>query len=455
MRQPLKYVLLLLALLVAALPAMAQTATPTAATASTNAEIIEVGATVEGSLSTASPTASYTLDAEAGQVVTIRLSSEDFDTYLTLEDAEGSILAENDDFDGRNSAIQTFELPASASYTIIVDSYSNRNGSSSPSGDFTLSVTETQVDRIEYSQTVESSLTSSDYVRNFTFTGQEGDSVEIAMNSNDFDSYLRLLDSQGSELSYNDDGGGSLNSLISPYTLPSTGSYTIRASSLSGSATGDFTLSLRRIDVTEAVYGEPLEVEFTPSKDTKYITFAGNTGDMISILVDSDSGIDTNLTLNGPYQYQVAFDEDSGRGTDPEINQQLLNDTGLYTIVLRSTEPGSGTVTVVIEKTLPPSLDDGPQTVAFSSNQSTRVVTFTGEADTSVRISLHLLEGDSGSPNITVMQEGSTISSNSASIVTDLSFTFVVPDDGDVTLMIYDYSYDSRSYEITMGLTTE
>jgi hypothetical protein len=207
--------------------------------------------------------------------------------------------------------------------------------------------------------------------------------------------------------------------------------------------------------VTEAVYGEPLEVEFTPSKDTKYITFAGNTGDMISILVDSDSGIDTNLTLNGPYQYQVAFDEDSGRGTDPEINQQLLNDTGLYTIVLRSTEPSSGTVTVVIEKTLPPSLDDGPQTVAFSSNQSTRVVTFTGEADTSVRISLHLLEGDSGSPNITVMQEGSTISSNSASIVTDLSFTFVVPDDGDVTLMIYDYSYDSRSYEITMGLTTE
>ena len=450
MRQLVKFVLLIIVLLLVALPALAQTATPIP-----SGTPIGIGDTINGSLTLAQPSTTYTLDAEAGQAVIITLTSPDMDTYLTLQDGNGRLIAENDDYDGTNSRIQSIVLPQASSYNIIVESYGQHGGSGAQAGSFTLTVAEQHIERIEYSQTIQSSLTQAELTKDYVFTGQAGDAIMITLNSNDFNSYLHLLDSSGSELISNDDSGGSLNSLIGPYTLPSTGSYTIRASSLSSDTPGAFTLSLNKIEVTAVTYDEPIEVNFTPTSSPQYFTFEGDTGDLITVTAVSDGKVNTSLTLNDPYNSQVVFDDDSGPGLDPEIYQLPLNQSGTYTLALQMVAPGTGKVTVTVQRTPPPSLDDGPQTVTFTNSQSSRVVMFTGNAGEHVRLTMHSVDGRAGSPNLSVLQNTSTIASGSGSSVSDLSLSFVVPSDGNVVVQLNEYSYNNLSFEVTLGHSTE
>ena len=64
------------------------------------------------------------------------------------------------------------------------------------------------------------------------------------MSSSAFDPYLVLRQAGSTNnIQTNDDGGGG-NSAQITYVVPTTGRYEIRANAVSGSATGDFTLSL-------------------------------------------------------------------------------------------------------------------------------------------------------------------------------------------------------------------
>jgi len=76
----------------------------------------------------------------------------------------------------------------------------------------------------------------------YTFSGTAGQLVTIALDGS-FDTYLILVAPDGSAAIENDDGGNLTNSLISAFTLPSTGTYTIEVTAFSG-GTGSYTLSL-------------------------------------------------------------------------------------------------------------------------------------------------------------------------------------------------------------------
>lgn len=435
---------LVLVVLVFALPALAQ-ANP----------VIAIGDSVTGSLTTEQPSQLYTLQAEAGQAVNITLSSDTFDAYLTLKDTSGNVLAENDDLNGTNSGFQGLVLPQASGYMLLVESYGQHNASGAEVGDYTLSVGEQQINHIEYSQIINGQLTMTDLTLDYVFSGQAGDVIVASQTSTDFDSYLRLLDATGTELISNDDSGGALDSLIGPYTLPSTGNYTLRVSSLSGDTAGAFTLKLSKTEIGSLTYNEPIEVSFAPSDTAKYFTFDGTSGDLISIRVDSNDTINTSLTLNDPYGSQVASDDDSGSGFDPEIYQQMLSTSGTYTVALQAVTPGTGKVMLTIKHTPPPTVDAGPQTLNFTDSQNARAVTFTAKAGETVRLNLHLTSGQSGSPSVTVMQGDSTLANASGSYISDLNFSFVTPSDGDVLVQITDYSYTTLSYEVSLAHATE
>lgn len=439
MRRLLKFTLPLVALCLIALPAFAQGGTT-----------IGLGDTVTGSLTDAAPSATYTLQAEAGQVVTVTLTSEDFDSYLSILDSTGTAIAENDDSIGTNSGIQAFVLPAGTSYQILVESYSQHNNSGAETGAYTLSVVEQQIAHIEYTQSVSDSLTDTVMSQDYVFTGQEGDAVVINLNSDDFDSYLRLLDSSGNEIASNDDSGNSLNSQIGPYVLPATGSYTIRASSLGGSSAGAYTLTLGKVDVTAISYDEAVEVAITKSGESRFFTFTGAAGDLITVSAVSNGSIDTSLILSDPYNSQVASDDDSGSGPDPEIYQQLLNQDGTYTLELRTVAGSNGKLTLTVKRTLPPSLDEGAQSVFFNDSGATRAVAFAATAGQTVKLTFTVDGTDPGSPNVSVLQGGNTLAYASGSTTRELSFSFVTPTAGDVIVQINDYSYTNLSYIVTL-----
>lgn len=108
---------------------------------------------------------------------------------------------------------------------------------------------------ISVGQTLTGQLSAGDCVRTngsladlYTFSGTAGQQIAINLNSQAFDGYLLLANPAGTILTEDDNGGSGVNARIPAgsglYTLPSTGSYIIFASSAASAQTGDYSLSL-------------------------------------------------------------------------------------------------------------------------------------------------------------------------------------------------------------------
>lgn len=439
MRHLLKTLLLgLFALLITSVPVLAQ-----------NAEPIGFGDTAEGSLTADTASLEYIFEGELGRYITITMIADNFDAYLRLDDSKGNEVASDDDSAGNlNARIGPFKLPFNDTFTIVATSLSG-----TASGDFTVSLATAEVSSIEYTQTINGELTAAQPAVTYNFTGQVGDFVRIALNSDDFDSYLRLGSAKDSsvDLVTNDDGGGSLNALIGPFALPETGEYVITATSLNGTSTGNFTLSLSKIEMTALTIGEETSAELTSSEPI-YFTFEGASGQAINIRVDSDDSIDTTLKLLGPDNYELTFDDDSGGRIDPEIRSYVLAQDGIFTaLVTPYSDDEIGKFTILVSEVELPSLDDGPQQLRLSDKQTRQVVIFSGESGEKVRLSFALNDQNATfSPSLTITQAGSSITYTSASNVNEVSFVITIPDDGQVNVQIDDYSYTSNVVTATL-----
>ena len=79
----------------------------------------------------------YTWEGKQGDSLTVTLKSEEFDTYLAVQDPEGKIIAENDDFSQKDSnSSLTVTLPVDGVYRLIVNSYDSQGR-----GKYTITVT--------------------------------------------------------------------------------------------------------------------------------------------------------------------------------------------------------------------------------------------------------------------------------------------------------------------------
>jgi tetratricopeptide (TPR) repeat protein len=76
----------------------------------------------------------YKFTGEAGQILSISMTSADFDTVLTLLSPTGEEVAFNDDFGRSLNSTIVATIPADGEYTVIAKSFSGQGG------DYTLSV---------------------------------------------------------------------------------------------------------------------------------------------------------------------------------------------------------------------------------------------------------------------------------------------------------------------------
>ncbi len=88
----------------------------------------------------------------------------------------------------------------------------------------------------------------------YTLEGTTGQQLTITLDSTDFDPVLQLLGPDETEIAFNDDFGGSLNSKII-VTLPEDGTYTVVARSFSDQG-GDYDLVVRTSTEFEVTFAE-------------------------------------------------------------------------------------------------------------------------------------------------------------------------------------------------------
>ena len=95
------------------------------------------------------------------------------------------------------------------------------------------------------------------------FEGQSGQFVQIRLESDDFDTYLILLDPDGEQIAANDDGIGELNSTIS-VELPQDGTYQVVANAYDSSGQGEYRLTISEISASD--YRQAVDVKAKESE---------------------------------------------------------------------------------------------------------------------------------------------------------------------------------------------
>ncbi|MFQ3646009.1 MAG: PPC domain-containing protein [Anaerolinea sp.] len=278
----------------------------------------------------------------------------------------------------------------------------------------------------------------------FDLEGRMGDLVVISLQSNDFDAFLVLRDSSGTEIASNDDSDG-LNSRIVA-VLPSDGTFTIEVTSFgnrtSGSAgTGRYTLSIERVMPLQVSPNTPVQVDFGLS-DAYYLSAEMMT-DRRYTLRGFGGDTDTDLEVFSPLGASILYDDDSGSGLDPEVINFRPFEPGTHIIVFGRVEAEAGGLAVFeLAEAVFPALEAGPATVQLNSKLTTDGVTFDGVGGTIQNIRLDFISGSATSVTVEAIQNGSTLmsfSSNSG-VVPTLTLPVVVPVDGRVTVFVSTFS---------------
>ena len=218
----------------------------------------------------------YVFNGSAGDNVTIAMTqiSDELDPYLVLLGSAGEVIAVDDDSGDISLASKIkATLPTSGTYFLLATSYDTLNGFIAEeieggSVEFEMIVSgvtpPTEIEgfdptrytyftgAIGMNETVEGYSTPQEPIYYYVFDGVEGETFDLSLESQDFDTVLHLFGSNGDRLAVNDDFDGT-NSTISGFTVPVTGRYLIFATDYffttiddeeSGYMGGDFALSL-------------------------------------------------------------------------------------------------------------------------------------------------------------------------------------------------------------------
>ncbi len=399
--------------------------------------LVAYGGAVQGSIAGEGSSQSWNFFGAAGDEVTLyaQAGSAGLDPVLQLLDAGGNEIAYDDDSGGNYNPYLLVELPEDGLYTILISAYSG-------SGSYTLSVDLTPPPTpMSYGDRVTGDLASSDVLVRYTFSAETGDLVTIAMNaaSVDLDPTLRLLDSQGREVAYDDDSGGDLNALIF-FPVPEGGDYTVVAGRLSGSGSYELRLDLAPEPALIA-YGDQIESSLSSNVPVSLWAFEGQAGDFVSIAMEAvGAGLDPKLTLFGPQGEEVAYNDDSGNGLNSAI-YTMLTENGRY-ILLGAARSGSGDYILRFDQIAPTPVQYGGTVAgAISSSAPFGLWSFEGRAGDTVRIALIVTEGDLDPTLVLFGPSGEQlIYDDSGGDWNPLIDSFVLPEDGTYTILCHSYS---------------
>jgi hypothetical protein len=288
---------------------------------------------------------------------------------------------------------------------------------------------------------------------------EEGQSVEIALSSDDFDTYLYILDEDGDEINHNDDYDGTDSYLV--YTAEDSETITIQvASCCSGEGpTGDYELSVDEIEVVAEIeggtlaYGDSIEIE--PS-GTSLITFTfeGTEGDVITLTAVSEGSDDTSMTLLDPDGDEAAHnDDDGGLNRNPAIRRFQLPATGQYTVEVEGFNDSVlfSNIEVSLEETDLLLVNDGPQTLEFDPDHIADIMTFDVEEDASYLVTVTLSETSESALFINVLEEEQSYALTRISIANTatIAFVFTAEETGRAHLQLEFYTYDD-DIEVTI-----
>jgi hypothetical protein len=357
-------------------------------------------------------------------------------------------------------------------YTVASNNGAARTGSITVNGQ-TFSVSQSAggggcpATAIAVGQTINGNITTSDcfftgtsrYVDVYTFSGTAGQQIAITMNGT-FDTYLYLLNSSNQVVAEDDDGGGGLNSRIPAVfgfiTLPSTGTYTIYATSFSfdgiNGSFGSYSISLQ--SATNCTFSlSQSSQSFGASGGSNSFTVTTGAGCAWSA-VSNATWITTNSTGSGTgsVNFIVASNPGSARSGTITVNNQTFT-------VNQSAASGCPATAISSGQTINATLTSS-DCFFTGTTRFVDVYSFSGTAGqqivlnmTSTTFDTYLYLLNSSSQLIAEDDDGG---SGTNSRIPFFSGTFTLPATGNYTIYATSYSFDgftggTGSYSISLS----
>lgn len=421
----------------------------------------------------------YRVNLRAGQRLEAQMTSDDFDAYLEVY-AEGSLrqsLASDDDSAGDLNARLRFTAPEAGVYIVRARTFSGIE-----TGDYQLSLKERAAPRMprpgriavgrdETGSLGANSAEDDDGKRYdaYAFRASAGERGKIDLESDDFDSFLRvgrIVNGAFVQMAENDDGGSSLNARL-VFTAPQAGEYLIRVTSYNGSAEGDYRLSMEQgppaptaapVTIGEETRGRLNSDSATSDSGAPadLYRFSGRAGQRVAITMKAD-GFDTYLELFDANHNSLATDDDSAGDLNARLTHTLAED-GDYLIEARAFSSGEGPYTLNIEEIAPP---PPPSAIAFGQTVEGELTNSDATDDDGRRYDAFVFSGTEGQRIQAVMRSGdfdaylqlgengeefSEIASDDDGLGqgTDARLIFTLPETGEYVLRARSWSRDAK-----------
>jgi hypothetical protein len=184
----------------------------------------------------------YSVDVSAGQLIIVLMQSEDFDSFLAIEQ-DGNELATDDDSGGYPDALLAYVAQEDGTYDIVAKSFF----ADSDTGAFTLTIDVVDPAAMEQGNSVSLEPDADGSMAMYAvFSGIAGDVVDVwASTTGDEDVEVTLFGVDGGLIEADDDDGYDRNALIRRVVLNDDGIYLVKVEHSFSD-----TLLLEAVDVT-------------------------------------------------------------------------------------------------------------------------------------------------------------------------------------------------------------
>lgn len=191
----------------------------------------------------------FRFQGRRGQRVAIDMRSTTFDTLVALVGPSGSREQNDDAAQGQTNSLLETSLSEDGEYTVIATSYASGGLGAYEVTMRTLAADGARATQVLAGtpavaagalalgqatsgrlQTGDQTLQSGEFMDRYTFQGTRGQQVVVDMSSSEFDPYVIVNAPSGAQQDNDDVAQGNSNAQVA-WTLPETGTYTVRATS--------------------------------------------------------------------------------------------------------------------------------------------------------------------------------------------------------------------------------
>jgi hypothetical protein len=327
-------------------------------------------------------TYTHEISASEGETltITVRATDNQLDPKVSLIDASGTVLIDNDDHTSVNpdlspydSEITAFAIPATGTYTIEIGAFAGNGGSfeltiSRGEGSGTQVTPPTAVANTtsDTTQVIEGTIEPNDF-QTYPFTAEAGDIYMITAQalSTSLDPRISIY-FDNSYVTDNDDYGSNApdlrttDSRLYNLLITESGEYEIDVSGYQDTS-GDFRLTIERVatGVSTGAPDEQIELATVNPGQTFSFDFEAQAGDFVTISARGLSfNADAYLALLDSNGTVLIDNDDQGGSTaylsyyDAQINNFIIETSGTFTVELSTvgSDPATFGLTIGIRR---------------------------------------------------------------------------------------------------------